>query len=333
MYAFAEPMTEVQIETIQSSNLAKVEDFERSIGLNRGAPLKEHVKDEVGWADIEATVEEAVAKDELALLGANVDQESSFADANAMNSDPSHTHNHNDGSLYSDNTIRDQDDENLKASSSIGDDGVDTRDRENDEETRKDNDEHSVDEASDKEFNEEQDDEENKENIEEHVDRETNGNEIKRNKYEIGEPSEIHTGSEQSHTIGAEAAGGRKEPLNKRGEVLAMLLTIRNKTNGKYVLRPEELGAMDDWTIEYSLVEEKSATRAWSLYEECKQRRQESIPDPARVEASEYTLKLRAMSEEGAIWRKSMDENDKGRPRVVLEPPLPEQELWERRRR
>lgn len=326
MYAFAEPMTEDQVEKIQSTNLAKIEEFERSLGLNNGAPLKEHVKDEeVGWADIEAIVEEAVTKDELAPLGANVDQESSFADANGLNCDPSHTHKYNDGSLYSDNTIKDQDDENLKASSRIGDDGVDSGDGENHEETRKDNDEQAVDEASDKEFDEEQDDDETEKNIGEHVDRGTNGNEMERNKKEFGEPSEIHTGSEQSHTIGAEAAGARKEPRNAPGEVLAMLLTIRNKVNNRYVLRPGKLGATDDWTIEYSLVEEQSAERAWSLYMGCKQRRQQSMPDPARAELSGLNQTLRAMSDEGAIWSKSADENDNGRPRVVLEPPLLQQ--------
>lgn len=76
MYIFAEPMTEVQIQNIQSTNVIKTEEFERSIGLTDGAPSTAHEQDEeITCADIETSVEEAVTEDELSIVDANTDQE------------------------------------------------------------------------------------------------------------------------------------------------------------------------------------------------------------------------------------------------------------------
>lgn len=358
MYVFAEPMTEVRVQEIQSRNAAKVEEFEQSIlGLEGGAPSKEHEQEkEVKWADIEASVQEAVAKDELSLLDGNMDQESSFEVADNLNSDPSHKHDYNNGSLYRDDTIEDQDDENVTASSSVGDGQTDTVDGEDEDGTTRSDDQKDVEEASDEKIEVDDD------GAEENTDFETDEDEMRRNNKEKRELSEIHRGDEHgalSSIVGldsaghgqtvaldeeplpndgssssgtevnhlgdqevpAEAAGARDEPR----EVLAMTLTVRNKVNGKYVTRPTRLGQTDDWTIEYSLAEEQDAKRAWSLYMACKQRRREKLESLGSVEdgdEGDFIRMLRDMSRQGTIWRKGMDKKDEARPRVVLEPPV-----------
>lgn len=113
------------------------------------------------------------------------------------------------------------------------------------------------------------------------------------------------------------------------GELLAMTLTLRNKVNGYYILRPENLKPEEDkWSVEYSLAEIPSATRAKALYEACKVRRRKrldqevksSMDDAAGDDGplSNYVKMLREMSTEGRAWRKKMDEEAKELPVRVL---------------
>ncbi|KAL9610311.1 MAG: hypothetical protein Q9167_004973 [Letrouitia subvulpina] len=106
-------------------------------------------------------------------------------------------------------------------------------------------------------------------------------------------------------------------------EVLAMTLTIRNKINGLYVLRPDELKSEDDWSVEYSLEEVLQPGRAWSLYQACQMRRRKKHEEldsreQDGEELSYYVRKLRQMSREGAEWRKQMDKKDRQVPVRVL---------------
>lgn len=296
MYIFAEPMTDVQIQEIQSKNAAQVEEFERSIlGLTGGAPSKEDQQD----------------------------------------NDPG-------GSLYRDNTRKDHDNENLTASSIVGDGQMDTGDREDDEVTREHADEKEVEEASD-EFDEEVDGDEAKDNAGENADRETD-DEKERNHNENGGLSETHTGGEHrelDEISGLDSAGRADideqslqtltdddtrnmteiSDLDVPGEVLAMKLTVHNKVNGDYVVRPDQLSPRDDWAIEYSLVEDEDAGRAWTLYQACKRRIEKKYESTA-VKVGPHYASLREKSVEGAMWREEMDRRDDRRPRVVLEPPL-----------
>ena len=49
--------------------------------------------------------------------------------------------------------------------------------------------------------------------------------------------------------------------------ILAMTLTLRNKVNGSYILRPENLTKDDDWSVEYTLSPVAEERRAWALYQ------------------------------------------------------------------
>ncbi|KAL9035715.1 MAG: hypothetical protein Q9214_006456, partial [Letrouitia sp. 1 TL-2023] len=106
-------------------------------------------------------------------------------------------------------------------------------------------------------------------------------------------------------------------------KVLAMTLTVRNKINGVYVLRPDELKAEDDWSVEYTLEEVSQPGRAWSLYQACQMRRRKKHQDlDSREQDGEgsnfYVRKLRQMSQKGAAWRKQMDKEDREVPVRVL---------------
>lgn len=349
MYIFAEPMTDVQIQEIQSKQAAQVEQFERSIlGLKGEAPSKEDQQDkEVEWADIEARVQEAMSRDEKSPLDGNMDQESSFAVASNMKPSPTHNRNDPGGSLYSDNTIKDHDNENLTASSIVGDGQMDTGNREDDEVTREHEDDKEVEKASD-EFDEEVNGDEAEDNAGENADRETDEDEKERNHNENGGLSEIHTGGEHQamnktvvlddarranideqsqRTLTDDDSCNTTEvsDLDMPGEVLAMTLEVRNRVNGDYVQRPVQLGPRDDWEIECLLTEEEDAGRAWSLYQACKRQRREQHEDSENGEVGPLVKILRNISQKGAMWRKEMDKKDNKRPRVVLEPRLMQQ--------
>lgn len=221
MYVYAEPMTEAQVEEIQSKNLAEIEEFERSVGLTGTASSKEHEQDkEVQRADIEASVQAAMIKEEPSLPGASMDPESSFVIANNMNFDLSHKHKGNEN-LNRENAIKHRDDENLTVSSSVGDGHVNPGDGTGDEAARKVNDEKVV-EVSDEEFDREMDGDEAKENAVEDADRDTDEDETDRNNKGNGELSEIQAGEEHgvlSEIVGLDNFGcGQIGPIDEESQ-------------------------------------------------------------------------------------------------------------------
>lgn len=120
-----------------------------------------------------------------------------------------------------------------------------------------------------------------------------------------------------------ESIARTSDPPSDGNEVLAMTLTIRNKVNNSYVLRPNNLGPKDKWTIEYSLDEVSSPNRAWSLYQACQMRRRKKLDEAHSRsgdddEVDSYIRRLREMSRKGAKWRRMQDEKDKASPVKVL---------------
>ncbi|KAI9842091.1 MAG: hypothetical protein M1838_003275 [Thelocarpon superellum] len=93
--------------------------------------------------------------------------------------------------------------------------------------------------------------------------------------------------------------------------ILAMTLTIRNKVNGQYVIRPETLQESDLWSVEYALAEIQTQTRAWSLYRACRERRKKALDsadeDGADAAANFYVRRLWEMSKKGKKWRRQQD--------------------------
>ena len=105
-------------------------------------------------------------------------------------------------------------------------------------------------------------------------------------------------------------------------DILAMTLTIRNKVNGKFVLRPERLTAGDKWSIEYSLTEVDTETRARALYKACQGRRKKKY-DKMETKNDEERLtgflrRLRELSMQGRKWRARQDKEDTKKPMQIL---------------
>lgn len=105
-------------------------------------------------------------------------------------------------------------------------------------------------------------------------------------------------------------------------DILAMTITLRNKVNSQFVLRPEKMTAADEWSIEYSLNEVPEQPRARALYEACRRRRSKKMDEqlvPGDTEViSGYIQRLREMSAKGRAWRKEQDKRDMERPVEVL---------------
>ena len=118
--------------------------------------------------------------------------------------------------------------------------------------------------------------------------------------------------------------------ITANSEVLAMVLTIRNKVNDKYVERPNDLNSCDKWSIEYSLQQVSKPSRAWSLYCACQARRKkklDSLEEKVDKENANYYLQnLRKLSRKGAIWRDEMDKKDQAKKAAVVGRPVPSSE-------
>ena len=105
-------------------------------------------------------------------------------------------------------------------------------------------------------------------------------------------------------------------------DILAMTLTLRNKVNGEYVLRPERMTSADEWSIEYTLNEVSEQSRARALYKACQTRRGKKAGTPLVAEdaevVSDYIQRLRELSAKGRAWRKEQDKKDRKQPVHVL---------------
>jgi len=104
-------------------------------------------------------------------------------------------------------------------------------------------------------------------------------------------------------------------PSDAEPNILAMTLTLRNKINNSYVLRPEKITAEDKWSIEYSLSDIPDARRAQALYEACQTRRKKKMESNEVKREEEglswYLRNLRELSRKGVEWRKGVDEKDR----------------------
>ena len=116
--------------------------------------------------------------------------------------------------------------------------------------------------------------------------------------------------------------------------ILAMTLTIRNKVDGKYILRPTNLTStpssspypyptpvQTEWSVEYTLAEVKNLDRARALYNACKTRRQgqnEKNEMANQEEDSAFRRLMKELVAMGEKYRKVVDEREAGMKKVVL---------------
>jgi hypothetical protein len=92
-----------------------------------------------------------------------------------------------------------------------------------------------------------------------------------------------------------------------RGPLLGWTLTVRNKVNGDYVERPENLQDGDNWELEYH-IKEIGDNMLWKSYNATKERRRKLAPNQEVTESLEhYRDLIKRYSKRGRAWRAKQD--------------------------
>jgi hypothetical protein len=110
------------------------------------------------------------------------------------------------------------------------------------------------------------------------------------------------------------------EAIDKDGELCGLILTLRNKVDGKYIDRPKDLQPNQSWTVEYAM-EEIKPDRARMLYRMVLKRRKDllypdtAVPPPER-DRWYYLFKgrLEHYSKRGRRFRRFEDSKQRFRP-------------------
>ncbi|KAI1449817.1 Pet127-domain-containing protein [Annulohypoxylon stygium] len=147
-------------------------------------------------------------------------------------------------------------------------------------------------------------------------------------KSEVDEVGEKQDSAEQSSSeVASETSAPAKEEVDEN--LLGLILTIKNRVNGKYVTRPMNLSAKDSWNVEYN-IEEIASQRASTIYAQCKSRRRKIFQDTGDKEAEWYQMfrgKLDEFTQAGRKFRAQEQKEAKTRPVHIVghHQPL----LWE----
>ena len=317
MYVFAEPVSEEQVTQIQNRNTEKIEEFEnRILGLHQSKENSDEgftdKTDRSEWDDLRANVEDAMDQDELNLDEAPAMTDAEAGDLVASTDKDEHSQASTPAIIGKSNASPEKD---LDATDSLTEVSI----RDEPQPPTKDLAEHgqSSDEsdASDavqgsasfqpEPGNSADDAASTKQGLASDPNKDED--------FEIEADTSFLEDMDQS----------LPSPLDEDGkEVLAMTLTLRNKVNGAFVLRPDALKPDDEWSIEYSLVEVPDPRRAWSLYEACQARRRKKLEAPMPQEDADkvnyYVRNLRELSQRGRVWRDQMDESERGKPVRIL---------------
>ncbi|KAI1468534.1 Pet127-domain-containing protein [Daldinia caldariorum] len=97
-------------------------------------------------------------------------------------------------------------------------------------------------------------------------------------------------GASQTEATSEEVSGDAKPAEEEIDEnLLGMVLTIRNKVNGEYVMRPGEMKKGDDWVVEYN-IEEIAPKRANTIYRQIQARRRAVFEDTGNKESEWYKM-------------------------------------------
>ena len=316
MYIFAEPMTEDQIDALQSSSNAKVEEFERNIlGLcNDNAEAQESENDDGKWADMQANVEKEMEKDEISATAFEVEGDGLGGVGDEAGSTGNLSQPHEGNSIVAKTDSEDIDEDSVAVSR--GDQDIQYVD------------EHEGDRMLDL-------DREDQEGISQAEHDPTTSDGLA---FQDGEESTQHSDEaastvntsspqapSQEHDVSnaqADAALAKENPPpSSSKELLAMTLTVRNQVNKKFVVRPENLSPRDRWTVEYALANVQPREKAWTLYQASQTRRKKQLENLDEDEGKTvdfYIRNLRELSKKGKKWREQQDKQDMERPKVVF---------------
>lgn len=106
------------------------------------------------------------------------------------------------------------------------------------------------------------------------------------------------------------------------GPLAGWTLTVRNKINGHYLKRPENLEAEDHWQIEYHIAEIES-DNVWNLYNATKERRRLLVGKDEEEEdkgLANYRKLIQRFSSRGRKWRAKQDQIDEARGVQIFKP-------------
>jgi hypothetical protein len=124
-----------------------------------------------------------------------------------------------------------------------------------------------------------------------------------------------------------------KAEAENQEPILGMVLTVRNKIDGKYVTRPEKLTKDDEWEVEYN-IEELPTARAHRLFQSCQKRRRTAYKFTGRDAAWKEMFEgaLPKYTQRGRDFRMQEEEEAKKRPIHVVgqEKPSSYQEVFGR---
>ncbi|KAH8683342.1 mitochondrial protein Pet127-domain-containing protein [Tricladium varicosporioides] len=133
----------------------------------------------------------------------------------------------------------------------------------------------------------------------------------------------LHTPPEDNNTTASETAqGANADDEANPSELMAMYLTIRNKVDGVYVRRPENLDENSDWKVEYALAEIDDKEKALTLYNALRKRRRQILvktdKDKDNQWNNRYINSIKAYNARGREFRKHMKEIQAKEPLKVL---------------
>ncbi len=127
---------------------------------------------------------------------------------------------------------------------------------------------------------------------------------------------DIHEAIKEQVPAKKPASQPEAEPVVNK-PLLGWRLNLTNFVNKLPVSRPQDLQETDSWSVQYTLTpfSEAMTQRNYML---CKNRRKTALDAPQDESVRYYVRRLMSMSEEGAEWRRKLDEYDAQRERVVL---------------
>jgi hypothetical protein len=329
MYIFAEPITEEDIQQIQDTKKAEIEEYERKVlGISQ-EPTREEVKDEEeksDWEELQAKVEESMDDDELESLDEDESPNEVTDHVTVDDSD-----GYNGLSIHEtrpDTSVGIRDECLIGLRSEMEEVHEDGAEIERDLSVYTQNDEIIEDGTNEQKRHEQSridaEGEEGSEGYQDAQERTAEAGDVHNsNNSNVDQPTADKLIREAPDLTEMDSQSQSEVASNSRkSNLLAMTLTIRNKVNGVYVVRPEKLGPKDRWSVEYALAEVPKAARARALYEKTKRRR-ELVLKRDKTEAKSnftrsYARRLMELSSQGRKWREEQDKLDRTMPMKVL---------------
>jgi hypothetical protein len=134
-------------------------------------------------------------------------------------------------------------------------------------------------------------------------------------------PSPTATTPEQGFPKGEDAPASKPvDNITKGDDVLGMIVTLRNKVDGKFVTRPDNLTKKSTWEVHYA-IEELQKDRASNIYKQTIERRSKMLAktdeDSTKTWNRGFKQKLEALSKSGRAWRRKEIEAAKKHPVYV----------------